>query len=326
VGKHNHSGGNGGNAHDRAVARAAKAKPDQPTPPQPNKMPPFEANTVSVEPGDEWREPLNRADSMGLLGMLLGVLFVLVVPTVWYKVPAFALLCFGTAYFIWLSHWTYRLAKGVRAIVITIIVVALSFGVVPQFIEQWRVEHMRSELAFTAKAPGVAYPDGDHYGMKWAKADAEIRFTVTSQAKFPIQNLNLSIWTTAKDYGIAGMAQSDTEPEGCVIRRPREQLILPALILRGADGSSADISPLVNDTMSKAWPLRDHYDLLCQRILAGESIPLVLGTLTNNIKGDMSAQPSQFHIKGDYETTAAEGSKRVSVDSFVPVSTLAPWK
>ena len=129
AGKHN-SGLGGGNAHDRAVTKAAKARSDQSHPvlatavPQSSKVPASEANALPV--GSEWREPLNRADSIGLLAMLLGILFVLVHPTIWYKVPAFALLCFGTAYLIWSSHWTYRLAKGVRAIVVAIVVAALA--------------------------------------------------------------------------------------------------------------------------------------------------------------------------------------------------------
>jgi hypothetical protein len=326
----------GGNSHQRAVAKTAAKKPaNHPVPNESgtdkpkrseSEIPDSTINTLSIDPGREWREPLNRADSIGLLGILVGTIFVLVVPTVWYKVPAFALVCFGIAYFIWLSHWTYQLKKITRTIFIIATIAPLNVGVIPQFIEQWHAEHLRSELSFNAEAPGIAYPDGDHYGIKWAKVDAEIRLNVTSQAKFPIQNLSLSIWMTAKGDAIVGMAQSDPEPEGCVIRRPREQSFIPPVILRGEDGSRANISPFMNDMMSKTWPLRDHYDLLCQRILAGESIPLVIGTLTQNMRGNMSVPPSQFHIKGDYETTAAEGSKRVSVDKLVPVSALPPWK
>ena len=82
----------------------------------------------------------------------------------------------------------------------------------------------------------------------------------------------------------------------------------------------------MNDLMNKNMFFRDHYDLLCQRILAGESIPLVVGVLTQNKNGEMSVPPRQFHIKGYYETTAAEGSKRVPVDEFINITTLARWK
>jgi hypothetical protein len=259
------------------------------------------------------------------LGVLVGTFFVLVVPTVWYKAPALLLLCFGFAYFIQLSHWTYHLKKSWRVAIIAVFLVALNVGAIPQFIEQWRIEHIRAELAFTASAPGVAYPDGDHYGIKWSKGFAEVRLTVTSKAGFPIQNLNLSVWTADKGDAIAGMAQSDPEPQGCVVRRPRG-LDLPPLVLRGIDGGRADVSPYMNDMMNANFPLRDHYDLLCQRILAGESIPLVIATLTARRNGDASFPPLHIHVKGDYETTAAEGSKRVTVDELVPISTLPPWK
>jgi hypothetical protein len=273
----------------------------------------------------EWRQPLNRADSIGILGILVGGFFVLIVPTIWYKIPALILLSFGIVYLIWLSHWTHHLNRLWRSIIATVALAFVSWGVVPQLMEQWRIEHMFSELSFSARAPGLMYPDGERYGIKWSKPLAEVRLTVTSNAKFPIQNLTLSVWTTNKTDEIAGMAQTDQEPQGCVVRRPREQLV-PPLILRGQDGSRADISPDANDEVNKDMPFRNHYDLLCQRILAGESIPLVIGALTQQKNGEMFAPPGQLRIKGDYETTAVEGSKRVPVDELITIATLPRWK
>ncbi len=37
----------------------------------------------------------------------------------------------------------------------------------------------------------------------------------------------------------------------------------------------------------------------------------------------MSPPPLRLHIKGDYETTAAEGSKRVPVNEIVPIANTA---
>jgi hypothetical protein len=281
---------------------------------------------MSGDPVREWKQPLNRADSIGLFGVLMGTFLVLIVPTVWHKVPAFALVCFGFGYFIWLSHWTYRLSRFWRVTIIVAIVLILNVGAVPQFVEQWRMEHMRSELKFNASIPGIAYPGGDHYGIKWSKSFVEVRLTVTSGEKFPIQNLNLSVWPTNKPGQLAGMAQTDPEPQGCVVRPPREQITIPPFVVRGADGSRADISPYMRDSMNANWPIRDHYDLHCQRILAGESIPLVMAGVPLNGGEGATIASSELHIKGDYETTAAEGSKRVAVDQIVPISTLPRWK
>jgi hypothetical protein len=284
----------------------------------------FKEPTVN-ESFSEWRKPLNRADSIAIFGMLMGIFFVLIVPTVWHKIPAFVMVCFGFAYLVWLSHWTYRLSKFWRGAIIVVSLALLNIAVVPQFIEQWRTEYMRSELTFDARAPGLAYPDGDHYGIKWFKSFSEVRLTINSKAKFPIQNLNLSIWTVDKGDSIGGMAQAETEPQGCAVRRPRG-IEFPQVVLLGQDGSKADISPFMNDQMNTGFPIRDHYDILCQRILAGEKIPLVIATITSKQMGEMSVPPLHVHIKGDYETTAAEGSKRVPVDEIVTVSTLPRWK
>ncbi len=146
-------GKSGGNAHDRAVARAATAK-DAPTPP----------TVLSIEPQArpdlrrEWREPLSRTDSIGLLGVLVGIFLALIVPTVWEKVPAFALVCLGAVYLIWLSHWTYHLKVWERRIIAAVVVALLIIGAVPQFREQWRMEHMRSELAFKCKRTRSCIP------------------------------------------------------------------------------------------------------------------------------------------------------------------------
>jgi hypothetical protein len=289
-------------------------------------MPP---NTTGPSPPSslrhEWREPINRADSIGLLGVLVGTFFVIFVPTIWYKLPVFVLLCFGFAYLIWLSHWTYRFTKFWRVVIDALVLLVLNFAMVPQLIEQWHIEHLRSELTFKASAPGLAYPDGDHYGIDWSKDFAEVRLTVTSKAPFPIQNLNLSVWTTSTD-AIAGMTQSDKEPQGCVIRRPREQGGFSSIIFRANDGSRLDIAPFMNDMMNEHWPIRDHYDLLCQRILEGESVPLVIATITQKRNGSMFVPPSHFHVTGDYEMTPSEGSKRISVNEVVPISMLPPWK
>lgn len=271
---------------------------------------------ASSEP--EWHQPLNRADSIGLLGFLVGLFFVLVVPTVWIKVPAFLLLCACSVYLIWLSHWTYKKNNHLKIVVALAVMATMGLVAVPQFVTQWQAEHMRSQLVFTASAPGVAYPEGDRHGIKWLKTFSELRLVITSNAPFPIQNLNLSVWGTDKPKALAGMALTD-DLEGCVTRAPRMGGI-PPFVLRGVDGSRADISPEFNDEINKSWKIRDHYDLLCQRILAKEPVAVIIAALP------VEGSSSRLRIEGDYETTPTEVSKRVHFDEVVNVSDLKPWK
>jgi hypothetical protein len=283
------------------------------------------APLVLQKSAEEWREPLNRADSFGLLALVMGILFVIIVPTIWVKAPAFLLVCFGTGYLIWLSHWTYHIRRAVRFIAIVVIVSILCAGVIPQLVAQWHLEHLRSQLKFEGSAPGVSYPDGDHYGISWSKTYAEVRLTIKSGSPTPIQNLNISMAVMDKGFGIAGMVQSEPELGGCAVRRPRENLIAQMLI-KGADGSRADIAPFMNDEMNKMPMPRDHYDLLCERVLANDSIPLVIATTAQKLEEDTFLPPPRFHITGDYETPATEGSKRVMVDEIVNISRPQPWK
>lgn len=295
----------GGNAHDRAKARIVK-------PNQGNNAAPIKILSKS---GREWKQPLNRADSIGLASLLVGIVFAIIVPAVWYKAAALVIVCIGVIYLISLSSWTHDFKKSTRLILIAVILIALNIAAIPQLVKQWRLDHMRSELTFDASLPGLGYPDGDHYGINWKQSYSEVRLTVTSKAEFPIQNLNLSISATDQGPLLAGMAQTDSEPQGCAIIRPRFKT--PPLILRGTNGSRVDVSPYTSDVDNAAMPLRSHYDILCQRIEAGESIPLVIGLLS---------PPSAIHIAGEYETTAIDGSKRVPVDEVVSVSRLKPWR
>lgn len=316
-------GSDGGNAHDRAVRRGTQARksaedlvdivPDSQS-----------QSAASADPKiNEWKQPLNRADSIGLLVGIVGTLFILITPSVWQKVPALLLLCFGYAYFIWLSHWTHGLGK-IRASVIVAGVALMGWWVVPQLLEQWHVEHMRSELTFEANLPGVGSTDGNYYGLKWSKDLVDARLKVISEAKFPIQNLRLEVWPVNKPGEVLGMAQVDQDRLGCVIRKPRKDYF-PPTVFREKDGSRIDVAPFANDTMNSLSMARDHYDLLCDRIQPEESIPLVLGILPQ-YTGRQSIPSSEFHIKGEYETTASEGNKRIPVDEIVPISTLPSWK
>jgi hypothetical protein len=206
-----------------------------------------------------------------------------------------------------------------------LLLLALNLFLIPQFVEQWHFEHLRSELKSDASATNLIYPDGDRFGIKWLKSFAEARLSITSEAHFPIQNVNLSIWAIDKGDQIAGMAQlPGNEIDGCVIRRPRLEM-LPKLVVRGANGSRADLSPLVNDGMNEGQ-LRDHYDVLCQRVGAGESVKLLLATLTLRKDGDATLAPDRLRITGDYETTPSEGSKRVRVDETIAVPRPQRWK
>ena len=82
----------GGNSHQRAMEKAKQKKIFQDTVgletenmgPNPTIEP---GNRSQINPLLEWNQPLNRADSIGIFGILMGTLFILIVPAVWHKVP-----------------------------------------------------------------------------------------------------------------------------------------------------------------------------------------------------------------------------------------------
>jgi len=217
---HKHTSTGGGNAHQRALAakRAESVESAQSVVPlfdqssaTKSAVPPDGSRQPFIEYQHEWTHPLNRADSIGLLGVLVGTMFVILVPTVWYKVAAFALVCFALAYFICLSHWTCQSKIWIRVLLIALVLSVVAACVVPQLVAQWRIEHMHSELKFEGTAPNLGFPDGDHNGIKWSKEFSEVRLTIKSGSTAPIQNLNLSVSVMEKGEAIVGMTQTDQE-------------------------------------------------------------------------------------------------------------------
>jgi hypothetical protein len=94
---------------------------------------------VSV-PTESQTDRLSRGDSYPLLGLLLGVLFVLFVPPFWLKVPGLLLVCLGCIGFARKSHWTHQWSATKQiwvGVLATIFVCAVS---IPQLISQWKPE------------------------------------------------------------------------------------------------------------------------------------------------------------------------------------------
>ena len=287
-----------------------------------------ERRTAPGDLGDatrsEQRQPLDLSNSLGVLLLGVGLAFTVLPRIFWVNAAGPLVLCAVFSYFVWNSLWTAAYGTAKKASIIGVIFCVFVYAAAPRLLEQWRIEHMRSELAFNAKLPGIAYPSGEHYGIKWYKEYVEVRLTIASQAKEPIRDLSLTISTADTPGMLADMVQADPEPEGCVISRPRLPT-LPPILMRGADGSRADLSPFMSDQMNKTNPLRDHYDILCRLISAGQSVPLLIAALPKSA-GEQAVPFSELHIMGDYETTTTEGSKMISVDESVPVSELAPWR
>jgi hypothetical protein len=112
---------------------------------RPNKSKQAGAGMAAGQPALETKPPekaqLNKSDSIAIVGILLGLLFVIVLPPLSLKIPAFVGTCVG---FFWLahrSHWTEGLAWWKRT-ALGLVVVGFCCAVgVPQFISQWRTDN-----------------------------------------------------------------------------------------------------------------------------------------------------------------------------------------
>jgi hypothetical protein len=96
------------------------------------------AMPIPIEPQTD---RLSRGDSYTLLGLLLGVLFVLVVPPFWLKVPGLVLVCISCIGFTRKSHWTHQWKRSKQLWIAISAIIVVCLVSIPQLASQWKSEH-----------------------------------------------------------------------------------------------------------------------------------------------------------------------------------------
>jgi hypothetical protein len=102
---------------------------------------------------------LSRGDTWSILGVLLGVLFVIVLPPLYAKVPIFVLVCIGLGWLAHRSHWVVGWSVVQTSCLALLVVIICSAIAVPQFVSQWRSEHSAVQPPPTAAPVAVPNPD-----------------------------------------------------------------------------------------------------------------------------------------------------------------------
>lgn len=92
-------------------------------------------------PMESQADRLGRGDSYTLLALLLGVLFVLVIPPFWLKVPGLTLVCIGCIGFVKKSHWTHQWSRAKQLWTAMAAIIVVCLASIPQLVSQWKSEH-----------------------------------------------------------------------------------------------------------------------------------------------------------------------------------------
>jgi hypothetical protein len=110
----------------------------------------------SPPPDSEGHMPFG--DSVTVLALLLGIVFVLIVPPLYAKLPLFILVCAGFVWLIFKSHWTHTWGTHAKVLIGSVTIVVLCVAAVPQFVQQWQSEHNDTAAApdKSRMAPGLA--------------------------------------------------------------------------------------------------------------------------------------------------------------------------
>src|SRR5271154_5213027 len=127
----------GGNSQQRRKLRRAGLLPPLKPKPSLPKLVPTQTRVRNTE-------PFNRADSVSVIGLLVGIFLVVVSPPLILKILCLLGVCVGSFFFVRLSHWTHEWSRAKQYCVgVGISVILLAVGV-PQFISQWNLEHLKT--------------------------------------------------------------------------------------------------------------------------------------------------------------------------------------
>jgi hypothetical protein len=176
---------------------------------------------------------------------------------------------------------------------------------------------MASYLRFSAENPNLGYKDGfEIAGVRWDKDDIELRIVIKSEYEYPMVNVDVTM--TPEGHGghgvFLGMSQTSTVSAVEFHKLPIFPTF-PPLIVNGVDGSAADISPMVEDSMRNAFP-SVRYRVYCPRLESKEQIKI---TAIASKGGNPSTAPSGLRITGSYETAPSEGGRRIPIDEEVEI-------
>jgi len=129
----------------------AAPKPSVGLPPPQNNQ-----DVPSISQGVGKKQPLNFGDSLALVGLVLGVLLMVIVPPLIFKVVLLAAIC---AILLWLSkrsYWTCTLSRKRQNITALVVLVAICGVSIPQFMAQWKSEHPKKLSSPLAVNNGIS--------------------------------------------------------------------------------------------------------------------------------------------------------------------------
>jgi len=200
----------GGNSHQRAVDRAAKARSNkqQFKDIAPPKDTPRDTDAMGSANKSQ-RGHLNIGDSIGIVSLVFAVVAVVVTPPLWLKALLLLVSSAGCFAFFNKSDWTHSWRWECRYGGASVAVAILAFIVIPQFRMQWRHER-------AAQTEGYLEPDpidagkhaasllriGDSHGALDYAGDPDtpfLQFLYDAGLRLKVENDVLKISTPIRD-------------------------------------------------------------------------------------------------------------------------------
>ncbi len=114
------------------------ANPEGHTPRYWRKHPKAAQNQPAIPVAMSESPQLNKSDTWTILGVLLGLLFVIIVPPLYAKVPIFVGVCVGLGWLAFRSHWVIGWNVYQKTCLGTLVIILCSAIAIPQFGSQWR--------------------------------------------------------------------------------------------------------------------------------------------------------------------------------------------
>jgi hypothetical protein len=107
-------------------------------------------DSALVMPPPPSKDQLSRGDTWTILGVLVGVFFVIILPTLYLKIPMFLGVCIGLGWLAHKSHWVTTWSTPKKIALSGAVVIVCCAISIPQFWAQWRAEHPLSVRSVSA--------------------------------------------------------------------------------------------------------------------------------------------------------------------------------
>jgi hypothetical protein len=173
-----------------------------------------------------------------------------------------------------------------------------------------------SQIRFSCLATHIEYPNDRLSNHIWVNGFTDVRFTIDPLYAVGANKFEATLTTLNDRQEFEGMDQKTGDCKLHFLRGARS-VELPDMYLYPKDGGPpANMKSEFEDSMDKYMPESGSYRITCLDLEPHDKLTVNMWMIDGDHLGHT---PSAFKIKGSYETSASEASKRIPFDELCDI-------